>query len=32
MLLVCSPAIADGRLYLRVRDALACFDLTKKGQ
>jgi outer membrane protein assembly factor BamB len=27
--LVSSPAFADGRLYLRLPDAVACYDLTK---
>lgn len=30
MLSVASPAVADGRIYLRVKEALACFDLTKR--
>jgi outer membrane protein assembly factor BamB len=25
-----SPAIVDGKLYLRLKDAVGCFDLTKK--
>jgi outer membrane protein assembly factor BamB len=26
-----SPAIADGKLYLRMKDGLACYDLTEAG-
>ena len=25
-----SPAVADGRMYLRLRDGLACYDLRAK--